>query len=69
MTNIEKYKIFLVEQYREKSNLTAREVYNLFKKNEIFEYIEETFEAIHTQDSAEIVSEIEEKIKTKGEIL
>ncbi|MCL1947986.1 MAG: DUF3791 domain-containing protein [Chitinivibrionia bacterium] len=63
MNNIEKYKIFLIEQYRAKNNLTARNVYNLFKERGIFEYIEKTFEAIHTQDTAEVISEIEERIK------
>jgi hypothetical protein len=63
MTNIEKYKIFLIEQYRAKNDLTARNVYNLFKENGIFEYIDKTFEAIHTLDTAEVISEIEEQIK------
>ena len=62
MTNVEKYKVFLIEQYREKNNLTARVVYNLFKNHGIFEYIEKTFEAIHTQDTDEVISEIETQI-------
>lgn len=63
MTNIEKYKIFLLEQYRVKNGLTARAAYNLFKIRGIFEYIEQTFEAIHTIDTAEVVADIETLVK------
>ncbi|MDR2577874.1 MAG: DUF3791 domain-containing protein [Chitinispirillales bacterium] len=63
MKNVEKYKIYLIEQYRVKNNLTGRVVYNLFKNCNIFEYIETTFEAIHTLDAAEVLSDIEVEIK------
>ncbi|MCL2844997.1 MAG: DUF3791 domain-containing protein [Chitinivibrionia bacterium] len=64
MTNIEKYTVFLIEQYRAKNNLTARNVYNLFRERGIFEYIEKTFEAIHTLDNNFVVAEIENLIKS-----
>lgn len=63
MTDIEKYKIFLIEQYRTEKSLTARDTYNLFEKHGIFDYIEETFEALHTLDTAEVVADIETLIK------
>jgi hypothetical protein len=65
MTNIEKYTVFLIEQYRAKNNLTARNVYNLFRERGIFEYIEKTFEAIHTLDNNFVVTEIENLTKNK----
>jgi len=64
MTNIEKYTVFLIEQYRAKNNLTARDVYGLFKKNGIFDYIEKTFEAIHTMDNDLVVAEIKDLISS-----
>ena len=65
MTDSEKYTLFLIEQYRQKNNAKARAVYNAFKDNGIFDYIEATFEAIHTMDTATVVSEIEELIHRK----
>jgi len=59
MTNIEKYTIFLIEQYRSKFGISANSTYNLFKEKKIFEYINETFEAIHTLDTDFVISEIE----------
>jgi len=37
----------------------ASSTYNLFKEKGIFDYINDTFEAIHTLDSDFVVSEIE----------
>jgi len=59
MTKIEKYTIFLIEQYRSKFGISANSTYNLFKEKGIFEYINDTFEAIHTLDTDFVVSEIE----------
>ena len=62
MTNIEKYEIYLIEQYRLKHGLTAREVYNIFKSRGIFEYIENTFDALHTISAAEVLLDIDAQI-------
>ena len=62
MTNVEKYKIYLIEQYLTKNNLAARNVYNIFKNCGIFEYIERTFEAIHTMSDAEVLLDIDKQI-------
>ena len=59
MTNIEKYTIFLIEQYRFKFGISANSAYNLFKSKGILEYINNTFEAIHTLDTNFVLSEIE----------
>ena len=63
MTNIEKYTIFLIEQFRFKQGISANATYNLFKERGIFEYINNTFEAIHTLDTNFVLSEIEELAK------
>jgi len=59
MTNKEKYAIFLIEQFRFKQGIPANATYNLFKKKGILEYIDNTFEAIHTLDTNFVLSEIE----------
>ncbi len=58
MTNKEKYTIFLIEQFRFKQGISANATYNLFKKKGILEYIDNTFEAIHTLDTNLVLSEI-----------
>jgi hypothetical protein len=63
MTDIEKYTIFLIEQYRSKFGISANSVYNLFKEKKIFEYINDTFEALHTLDTGFVVSEIDGILK------
>ena len=63
MTNKEKYTIFLIEQFRFKQGISANETYNLFKKKSILEYINSTFEAIHTLDTSFVLNEIEELAK------
>jgi hypothetical protein len=64
MTDIEKYTIFLIEQYRSKFGISANSVYNLFKEKKIFEYINDTFEALHTLDTGFVVSEIDGILRT-----
>ena|GEM_PF-2472963 len=63
MTNIEKYTIFLIEQYRFKFGISANSAYNLFKNKGILDYINSTFEAIHTLDTNFVLAEIEELVK------
>lgn len=65
MTDKEKYTIFLIEQFRFKRGISANETYNLFKKENIFEYINNTFEAIHTLDTNFVINEIEKLLKRK----
>jgi hypothetical protein len=66
LKNIEKYTLLLLEKYRMLSGLNAIAVYELFEKKGIFDYIDDTFEAIHTQDTNLIVNEIDEIIKKKS---
>jgi hypothetical protein len=63
MTNKEKYTIFLIEQFRFKHGFSASKTYKLFKEKNILEYINNTFEAIHTLDTNFVVSEIESLMK------
>ena len=63
MTNKEKYAIFLIEQFRFKCGFSASKTYKLFKEKGILEYIDNTFEAIHTLDTNFVISEIEELLK------
>ncbi|MDR0834674.1 MAG: DUF3791 domain-containing protein [Candidatus Symbiothrix sp.] len=58
MTNKEKYTLFLLEQYRAKQNITASETFDFFVEHNLFDYIDETYEAIHTEDTDYVVSQL-----------
>ncbi|MDR0811096.1 MAG: DUF3791 domain-containing protein [Paludibacter sp.] len=58
MTEKEKYTLFLLETYRAKRNISAKEAYNAFVENNFFDYINETYDAIHTEDTDFVVSQL-----------
>jgi hypothetical protein len=58
MTNKEKYTLLLLEQYRAKRNISANEAFDCFVKNNFFDYINDTYEAIHTEDTDFVVSQM-----------
>ena len=57
--------IFCLEQYKYKEGLTGEEAYNIFEKYEIFDYLENVYEGLHTQGAPYILNEIEETIKAR----
>ncbi|GHU88091.1 hypothetical protein FACS1894155_02270 [Bacteroidia bacterium] len=63
MTDKEKYTLFLLEQYRAKQNISASETFDFFVENNLFDYINDTFEAIHTEDSDFVVSQLVKNIE------
>ena len=58
MKDSDKYALLILEKYRTLTGLTAAKVYELFEKKGIFDYIEDTYEALHTQDTNLVVKEI-----------
>jgi hypothetical protein len=58
MTEKEKYTLFLMEKFRVKQNISAKETFEFFDENKLFDYIEETYDAIHTEDSDFVVSQL-----------
>jgi ADP-dependent phosphofructokinase/glucokinase len=58
MTEKEKYTLFLLEKFRTQQNITAKEAFDFFDKNNVFDYIEETYDAIHTEDSDFVASQL-----------
>ncbi|MDR1719832.1 MAG: DUF3791 domain-containing protein [Dysgonamonadaceae bacterium] len=63
MTEKEKYSLFLLEKYRSKQNVTAKQAFDFFAKHNLFDYIDETYDAIHTEDSDFVVSQLIENLK------
>lgn len=65
MTEKEKYTLFLLERFRAKQNISAKEAFAFFAENNVFDYIEETYDAIHTEDNDFVVSQIVDFTKNK----
>jgi ribonuclease BN (tRNA processing enzyme) len=59
---------FCIEQYKETKHLTGAEAAKIFSQYGVLEYLEEHFEALHSQSRQWIMEDIEEFINLrKGE--
>ena len=59
------FKVFCMEHYREAKKQSAEETLFLFSKYGIFDFLDETFEMLHTQDTEYILDTITTYIKKK----
>ena len=57
-----KFKLFCVEMYKLKYNLTGKEVISLFNKYDVLNFIEDIYDVLHTLSDDIIVSDINEYI-------
>ena len=57
-----KFKLFCVEMYKLKYNLTGKEVIELFNKHNVLNFIEDIYDVLHTLSDEIIVSDINEYI-------
>ena len=57
-----KFKLFCVEMYKLKYNLTGKEVIELFNKHDVLNFIEDIYDVLHTLSDEIIVSDINEYI-------
>lgn len=62
LTKIQEFIIFSMEAYRKQYKLNGQEVFDLFQKFEIFSYLENGYDVLHSQSMDYIVSEIDELI-------
>lgn len=58
-----KFKLFCVEMYKLKYNMSGKEVINLFNKYDVLNFIEDIYDVLHTLSDEIIVSDINEYIK------
>ena len=54
--------IYCIEEYRTANKLTGRQVINIFDKYNIFDFIENSYEALHTFGSKNIVWNLQDYI-------
>lgn len=62
-TKVLLFKMFCLENYRNQKKLSAEETLIIFTKYDVFCFLEETFEMLHTQDTAYIIDSIVTYIK------
>lgn len=56
---------FCIELYGKKHQLSGNEVVTLFDRYEVLSYLEENFEALHTQGHQWLMEEINERMNDK----
>ena len=59
------FTIYCIENYKLKKNMTGSETVVLFDKYKVFEFIEETYEALHTVGIDYIIADISGYIDTR----
>ena len=57
-----KFKLFCVEMYKLKYNMSGKEVISLFNKYVVLNFIEDIYDVLHTLSDDIIVSDINEYI-------
>ena len=57
--------IFCLEAYKNKKNITGKKAINDFKKYNVLEFLESSFDILHSQSMNYITDEINEFIKNK----
>lgn len=60
------FQMFCVENYREAKNISAKESLLLFSSHGVFEFLQENFEMLHTQDIEYILDTIKTYINKKA---
>ncbi|MDR1974133.1 MAG: DUF3791 domain-containing protein [Bacteroidales bacterium] len=59
------FEMFCIENFRAKKNLSAEDALLLFSNYDVFSFLEDTFEMLHTQDRDYILDSITTYIKGK----
>ena len=63
------FTIYCIENYKVRKNMTGYEAMVLFDKYMVFEFIEETYEALHTVGIEYIIDDITGYIETRRKMI
>lgn len=58
--------VYCIEQYKDKKNMTGKEVISLFRQYSVCEYIKSFYEALHTTGDKYIVEDIDLYIRSRA---
>lgn len=64
-TKILLFKMFCIENYRKAKGLSGEEALSLFSRYRVFDFLDSTFEMLHTQDTDYMIDTIATYIKRK----
>ena len=59
----ERFTVFITEEYRNFKHISGAEVNRLFKLAGIFDFINDTYEALHTEDLKFVLFQIDEMVE------
>ncbi|MBN2745451.1 MAG: DUF3791 domain-containing protein [Bacteroidales bacterium] len=65
LDKIQKFQLFCLETYRIEMNISGYMALNQFRKFNVFSFLKESFECLHTQSKDYLVSEIKEFIENR----
>lgn len=58
--------IFCLESYKFENKMNGKDVYDLFTKYKVFDYLCDGYEVLHTQGKEWIMNDIDEFLKIRG---
>lgn len=58
--------IFCIESFKEESNFTGKEVYDIFEKYGVIKYLCDGYDMLHTQGNKWLMNDIKEFLKIRG---
>ena len=65
MAEIVKFKVFCLEQYKNKHNMNGSTAHQLFKKYDVFKYLGSFYDILHSYGAGYIVQDIEKYIAAR----
>lgn len=63
---INDFVIFCIESFKQYHNLSGKEVYNIFEKYDVIEYLSNGYDLLHTQGKQWIMNDIDEFLKVRN---
>jgi len=65
MDKVLHFKVFCLENYKISHNLTGKTAYDIFQKYEVFKYITDFFDILHSYGALYLVNDIDEFISNR----
>lgn len=65
LNNVQLFIVFCLEAFKIKNKLTGTNALKLFESNNVFLYLEQGYEVLHTQSIDYVVAEIQELISNQ----
>ena len=58
--------VFCLESYKVKNNISGNYAYNIFLKYDLFDYLKDGYDVLHTQGQDYIINDIEVYLKNRN---